>query len=161
MHAWTHVAKFNRVWSSQPFEINFAPLVNQILNETREKARAYLWWMNETWIINTAMVRKNDQILGGLESEVCSWRTIMTLIGGLVALEWKMGMEKKKKKREKFLQEDRAKRSPFLSRGNPPPSLSLRISRKRNRSGVRRRCPFPLAMTLFLQRPLYLTDREE
>lgn len=85
------------------------------------------------------MVRKNDQILGGLESEVCSWRTIMTLIGGLVALEWKMGMEKKKK-RKKFLQEDRAaqkggKRSPFLSRGNPPP---LRISRKRNRSGLRR-----------------------
>lgn len=105
------------------------------------------------------MVRKNDQILGGLESEVCSWRTIMTLIGGLVALEWKMGMEKKKK-RKKFLQEDRAaqkggKRSPFLSRGNPPPKD---FEKKKS---LRAEASFSLAMTLSLQRPLYLTDREE
>lgn len=70
------------------------------------------------------MVRKNDQILGGLESEVCSWRTIMTLIGGLVALEWKMGMEKKKKKKGEILAGGQSKKEPF-SLSRKPPSLPL------------------------------------
>lgn len=104
------------------------------------------------------MVRKNDQILGGLESEVCSWRTIMTLIGGLVALEWKMGMEKKK--REEILAggqscAKRRKKEPFSLARKPPPKD---FEKKKS---LRAEASFSLAMTLSLQRPLYLTDREE
>lgn len=67
---------------------------------------------------------KNDQILGGLESEVCSWRTIMTLIGGLVALEWKMGMEKKKKGRNSCRRTElrkKAEKGALFSREETPP----------------------------------------
>lgn len=106
------------------------------------------------------MVRKNDQILGGLESEVCSWRTIMTLIGGLVALEWKMGMEKKKKKEEILAGGQscakRRKKEPFSLARKPPPPKDFE-----KKKSLRAEASFSLAMTLSLQRPLYLTDREE